>query len=30
MPSSGVRMAVWPIPNSRSGWAPQYPAIHRL
>ena len=30
MPSSGVRIAVWPTPKSRSGWAPQYSAIQRL
>ena len=30
IPSSGVRIAVWPTPKSRSGCASQYRAIHRL
>ncbi len=30
MPSATDRIAVWPMPSSRSGWALQYSAIHVL
>ena len=29
-PSRGDRIAVWPQPSNRSGWASQYEAIQRL